>query len=1119
MKNGFLNKQPQRMLFSTVMFASLFAVSPFTAVAETMEMQTVMQSGQISGQVVDGTGEPVIGASVLVKGTSNGTITDFDGKFQLQNATGTLVISYIGYKTQEIPLTGQKILKIVLREDTEVLDEVVVVGYGVQKKATLSGSVAQVKGEEVLKGKSTQNIASALQGTIPGLTIQRTSSRPGNENATLTLRGGVSVNEDGNKPMILIDGVEAYDWELSQLNPTDIESISVLKDAAAAIYGTRAGGGVVLVTTKRGKTGKAKVTYSGSAHLNYIGNRFPLADGITWAKMMVEAQNNDFANPANTSNWWMWTSTNEDGLTVWERLAQGEIIQENVNGGYWRILDPTNEGTSNQFDQVYGSSWGQSHSISITGGTEKIKVMTSLGYSDDKSLIKAAYDGQKKYNFRTNVDYQVNDVIKLAFNLSYDNRVTASPTQGVGQGVQDFFVFPMFNKYGQYYDTFGSNNIMAKLQTGGQTKTTNEILRIGGKLTLDLNKYVTGLSIDASANYRIRKSEQNARNIGVTLYDWGGETSKAADNPNQLPFIGDYATNGTGAVFKSASPNDNWIKNTLNNSDYQVYNFFINYARGFGQHNVALMAGVTAEKTFNRTYYQYRKGMAVNELDDINTGDVSTAEATGGRNENGMVSYLGRLNYDYKGTYLLEGLFRRDGSSKFDPDHRWANFMGISAGIRFSEMDFLKNIGIFDNLKLRGSYGETGSQAGIDNYYYSTISTGTAIFGTTPEKFTSSHVASMQTMDKTWERIATTNIGLDFAVLNNRLTGSFEYFLRENKGMLIKRAYPATLGATAPTTNSGNFKAKGWELQLNWNDKIGSDFRYNVGFSLADARTEVTSYDGAVAIACGINNRVIASGSTTSNIGASSTVLASSASFIEGKPLNAIYVYRTDGYLQNWNEVDAYYTQYAAKGNGLIPTKDTNDQLTPGCVRRIDTTGDGMITTDDLVYYGDANPHFTFGLNLGAEYKNFDFSMFIQGVGQQYIAREGTLNSPWNAGYTNQNSTFFGKTWTEENPNARYPIMSRNGARNNWNYKNWNDINILNCWYARCKNICLGYTIPNFVTQKVGVERLRIYVAADNLFEFDNVSDGFDPEAKAISSQGNVDVFARTVTFGVDLTF
>lgn len=837
MKNGFLSKQPQRMLFSTVMCASLFSVSPFTVLAEGTEVQTVMQSRQISGQVVDGNGDPVIGASVLVKGTSNGTITDIDGKFQLQNVSGILVVSYIGYKTQEISLKGQKNLEIVLKEDAEVLDEVVVVGYGVQKKATLSGSVAQVKGEEVLKGKATQSMASALQGTIPGLTITRTSSRPGNEGTSITLRGGISVNDDANNPMIIIDGIEAYEWELSQINPNDVESISVLKDASAAIYGTKAAGGVILVTTKRGKEGKLKVTYSGSVHANVVGERYPLTNGQEWAQMHNLAVQNDYKYGADHTYGWKLGYPQE----VWEALANGERIEGMVNGGY-RILDPY----ADQFDAVYGTTWGQSHNVMVSGGNDKVKVMTSLGYANDRSLIDVVYDGQKKYNFRTNLDYKINDIVKTEFNVSYDKRNTSSPQQGVGQGLQDMYIFPLYNEYGQFYDTFGGNNVLAKLIEGGRSNNTEEIVRLGGKITLDFNKYIKGLSFQTSANFRIRHHKKIERQTHVTLYDWAGETTSIDGYP-------DYSQGG-GSVWSETSDENCWVKNTLEDSFYQTYNALLNYNRTFGNHNVALMAGLTGEKTSYQKYYQYRSGMTNDALNDINLGDVTTAEATGGSNEVGMVSWIGRLNYDYKGTYLLEGLFRRDGSSKFSKENRWANFYGVSGAIRFSEFDFMKKLNVFDNLKLRVSYGEMGSQGGIGNYdYYSTISKGTTIFGYDGTKVNTAWISSMTSRDRTWERVSTTNFGLDFAVLNNRLSGTFEYYIRKNNDMLISVTYPKFLGATAPKANAGGYRSNGWELSLNWNDRIGQDFTYNVGFSLSDARTKVTNYEGAAAITYGKN--------------------------------------------------------------------------------------------------------------------------------------------------------------------------------------------------------------------------------------------------------------------------
>lgn len=1078
MKNGVLKIKQRRILYSSVIMASLIVSSPFSVFADTEEVQTVFQSSTIRGTVVDANGIPVIGASVLVKGTSNGTITDIDGNFTLQNTSGTLVVSYIGYKTQEVLIQNQKVFNIVLKEDTEVLDEVVVVGYGVQKKATLSGSVAQVKGEEVLKGKATQSMASALQGTIPGLTITRTSSRPGNEGTNITLRGGISVNDGANSPMIIIDGVEAYEWELSQINPNDVESISVLKDASAAIYGTKAAGGVILVTTKRGKEGKLKVTYSGSVHANVVGERYPVSNGQEWAKMHNQAVLNDYKYGADHTYGWKLGYPQE----VWESLANGERIEGMVNGTY-RILDPY----ADQFDAVYGTTWGQSHNVMVSGGNDKVRVMTSLGYANDRSLIDVVYDGQKKYNFRTNLDYKLNDIVKTEFNVSYDNRNTSSPQQGVGQGLQDMYIFPLYNEYGQFYDTFGGNNVLAKLIEGGRSSNTEEIMRLGGKLTLDFNKYIKGLSFQTSANFRIRHHKQIQRQTHVTLYDWAGETTSIDGYP-------DYSQGG-GSVWSETSDDNCWVKNTLEDTFYQTYNALLNYNRSFGDHNMALMAGLTGEKTSYQKFYQYRSGMTNDSLDDINLGDVTTAQATGGSNEVGMISWIGRFNYDYKGTYLLEGLFRRDGSSKFAKENRWANFYGLSGAIRFSEYDFVKNLNIFDNLKLRASYGETGSQGGIGNYdYYSTIGKGTTIFGYDGTKVNTAWISSMTSRDRTWERVSTTNFGLDFAVLNNRLSGTFEYYIRKNNDMLISVTYPQFLGATAPKTNSGGYRANGWELSLNWNDRIGDDFNYNVGLSLSDARTKVTNYEGAAAITYGKN------------------------AIVEGKPINAIYVFKTDGYLQTEDDVTEYYQTINGEGT-LAPVENTNSQLRPGSVRKVDLSGDGAITTDDLYYYGDSNPHYQFGINLGASYKGFDFSAFIQGIGQQNLIREGNLRGPFVSWWMNQNKTYLYETWTEDNTNARFPILSFDGSVNNWNYSQYNDINVMNVWYARLKNIVLGYTLPKQWINKVGLENLRLYISADNLWELTHVDDGFDPEAQAATGQGKIDCYARTVSFGIDLTF
>ena len=509
------NSQKFRKLFSIVGMMVLIVMLTFS--------QVFAQQGKtVKGKVIDSSGSPLPGVSVSVKGTTSGTITGADGNYTLEIpvAAKTLVFSFVGMKSQEVAVGYQTQINVTLADEAIGLEEVVAVGYGTQRKATLSGAVAQVKGDDVLKGKATTNVASALQGEIPGLTITRTSSRPGNEGTNITLRGGISVN--AVSPMIVIDGVDSYTWELSQINPSDIESVSVLKDAAASIYGTRAAGGVILVTTKRGKAGDVTVKYTGSSHLNYIGKRFPVASGQEWAQMNVLANTNDAVASGTQNNWWLFTEN------VYKALAANQAIWREDGKLYLNPADPT----ANQFNAVYGNTWGQDHNFTISGGNDKVKVMTSLGYARDRSLVKVVFDGTEKYNFRTNVDYTVSKWTKAEVNISYDKRTVSTPTQGVGNGIQDMFIFPLYNDKGQFYDAFGSNNLLAKLIQGGRTNNTETFFRLGGKVTFDMGfiKPLQGLSFSANANMKERKGWKVERSTTVTMYDWNGETGK----PNNI---------------------------------------------------------------------------------------------------------------------------------------------------------------------------------------------------------------------------------------------------------------------------------------------------------------------------------------------------------------------------------------------------------------------------------------------------------------------------------------------------------------------------------------------------------------------------------------------------------
>ena len=1037
---------------------------------------------KVTGVVSDAQGEPVIGATVREQGTTTGVVTDLNGRYELQvkSEKSTLAVSYVGFIPQTIVVGKNRTHNVTLTEDSHLLQDVVVVGYGTQKKATLTGAVSMVEGDEVLKGRATSNVGTALQGAIPGMTITRPSSRP-TENAKISIRGGISVNS--SDPLILIDGVDAYAWELNQLNPNDIESISVLKDAAASIYGARAAGGVVLVTTKRAKTGKATITYNGSATANFVGRKYPAASGSEWARMMLMADYNDTNHPGGASSLWAIMGFTKE---TYERVMNNEAFDWQ-NGAYTYRIDPLN---ADQVEAVYGTTWGTNQNISLQAGSETVKSITSLGYASDRSLITEVFDGQQKYNFRNNTDFQLGKYVKVETGISYDAKRTSVPTYGIGFGLQDFYVFPLMTQSGEkYYDNFGGNNVLAHLHDGGKTITHDYMTRLSGKVTVDLsfiNPALEGLSAYAKGSIRQYNSNKKAQSHRVQLYD----------------FYTDEVTNNAQVGSRSKTEQ---LTETNTRALYQLYEFFLNYDRTFGNHHIGAMFGNTNELRDNYSTAAYRQnGSTYVENADLNLYDTTTDRITSsGAYKWSYVSLVSRLNYDL-GRYLLEGTWRHDGSSRLVKNNRWDDFFGFSAGWRISEEAFMKNIDWLSNLKLRASWGQSGNVSTIGNYEaYAAIATGTTVYG--GALYPTSWISGITDDSRTWERVNTTNIGADFGFFGQRLTGTFDYFWRKNDGMLINITYPASYGGTAPSTNSGVYKTHGFELSLQWNDRIGKDFTYHVGATLANAKTEVTSYKGRTAINWGVN------------------------SIIEGQPLNALYVFKTDGMFQNQDEVDAYYQQMNGGVSGSLlgnVKQGTANELTPGSVRRVDLNGDNDITKDDLYFYGDTDPHYTFGINLGAEYKGFDFSVFFQGVGQQYNVRSGQMGCAFWSGWTNTNGYFMDNTWHAgseyhaANTDAKFPLISRNGNRNNWNYKNYNDINVINNWYARCKQLQLGYTLPKQLLANTPVRNLRLWVSGENLFDISNVKDGYDPETQSnMGTFSGVDVFSSSISFGLDLTF
>lgn len=1093
-------------------FVTAFCLSLLVSVPETMlaveSVQTVLQQGRtISGKVIDQNGEPIIGANVVVKGTSNGVITDVDGNFELRNASEKLVVSYIGYQTQEVSISGKSNLLIRLSEDSEVLDEVVVTGYGVQKKASLTSAISQIKGEEAFKNKGIANATVALQGEIPGLTITRSSTRPGSEGAAMKIRGDISVNGNSS-PLIIIDGMSGSLDELNAMDAGDIENISVLKDASAAIYGARSASGVVLVTTKRGKKGKAQITYNGSISRTIDGIQPPITTNAEWLDMFFEAQYNDaravrpnLTDPRDiyqNMDWWIFNSfggptldesdidpetgapTIYRGYKLFNALRSGQILTLR-NGTKVERWDPN----TYMQDYLYGQATSHKHNISISGADDKFSYRASLGYAENNSQLKVAEDGEKKYSARLNADYQALDFLKFETNMAYEKRDIVNPSTDVGAGYFDPWFWPIWNENGDVYDTFsGSRNPVGGLTQGGQNKNSLTTFRGGLKATLDFSKWgLEGLTLSGTGNYKLVRRDQQKVYNKVQYYDWVGTETGNKQGPGSLEEI-----------------MEKWENITLGG--------FINYDRIFKEkHSVSAMLGMTAEQETSKKVGAKRNqgpmypGSDLTDLDVWVSGDNNGAY--GGQSSWGFVSYLGRVNYVYDDKYSIELLGRRDGSSKLSKEQRWKNFYSVSGFWRISSEEFMKDFTWLSDLKVRYNYGKTGSVTGIDNYErYALIKTGGTIFGVNPTSHTSLWIDGIRSDQRTWETINSHDVGVDFAFLNNRLRGSFDYFIKRNNGMFINVEYPSILGAGAPKTNNGKFEAKGWEIALNWNDKIGQ-VTYNLGASLSDAWSKVLELE---------NNENVPNPGKNSNR-------------LIGKPRDALYVYQTDGIFQTQEEVDAYYEMYywnashtGPKPNNIIPAPQeaSAETLRPGARKVVDLNGDGAITTADLYYAGDMAPRLTFGIKAGLEWKGIDVAAFFQGVGKQTILRSGYLAAPWTTNYVLQNSTFMGKMWTPENPDAEYTIASRNQNFNKWNY-NEKDVQVQNNRYIRLKSLVIGYTIPKKWTAKAGISNLRVYFSGDDLWEWTKVKDGYDPEYGENSN--NTFPFSRLLTFGVDVTF
>lgn len=1007
------------------------------------------QANKVSGTVTDEHGEPIIGANVVVKGTSNGTITDVDGRFSIEaSQDDVLQISYIGYLSEEATVSGNQVLNIRLREDTQKLEEVVVIGYGTQRRSNISGAISKIS-SEAIESKPVTNVLSALQGEIPGMVIQRGSGQPGNEAFDINVRGASSVN-GGNTPLVLVDGIPG---DMNMINPQDIEAISVLKDAAASIYGARAAGGVVLITTKKGRSGGPKLTYNGNLAITRMTGIMEAPTNYEMAIMDNEANIHNGAAPVYTQE-------------LLDRILANDPnpIDHPTQPG-WKLFFTNTD----WMDELLTNGVQHKHNLTISGGGEKSNYYLSAGYSKQYGVVRYADDNNTRLNLRLNYDYQLAKWLRLETKVSLENQkrtdVGSNGAWVIGEAMFDMPNFPIYNQYGQFFTQGGWSNAIA-LAKESETATFNT-REMNGNFRLVAN-ITDGLVLNAQAgvNYENLNNEDIAK--AIPLYTWDGA-------------INYY----TGA----SSPEQAAVDRTTQETIYQNYTAYLNYNKDFGgDHHLDAMIGVAYEKEEIRMFMARRDNFITDQLWELNLGGTGNMQNNASAEHWATGSAFARIGYNYKHKYILETNFRYDGSSRFAPGNRWRMFPGVSASWRISQEEFMKDSNVFNELKLRASYGQTGNQEGIRLYDYIQL----LRLRDTTYPFGSGSQAQaigldvLAGVDRSWEILENINVGIDAAFLDSRLGVSFDYFVKRNNNMLIPVTYPSMLGATPPDSNSGKLRTNGFELTLNWADKIG-EVEYSATFQLSDAKNKLVDYGGQDTYELGLN------------------------ATREGYPINSYFAYVYDGVIKDQAELDAYKQLEGVPSNigiGDAKFKDLNGD------GRISTYGDAEGDDGDAEYVGSITPRFNFGLTLGAKWNNFDISLFFQGVAKRTLFRTGEFSMPWSDWWRYPPRFYYGETWNEDRPDAYYPRLTHGDIRH-WNYQA-STLQKINAAYVRLKNIQIGYTLPTNLLAKIGIERTRFYVSGQDLFEIHGVKGGWDPE----SDTGGFNYpFQRYYSFGIDLTF
>lgn len=990
---------------------------------------TQQQVSVLKGVVLDSkTNDPIIGANIYINELGTGAITNFDGEYEIKAPVGSkLVVSYIGYNSLTVTATaGVQTIKI--QEDSKLLDEVVVVGYGTQKKANLSGSVGTVDSKQ-LQDRPIQNLTSGLQGLLPGVTVSGTNGAPGMDGGSIRVRGTGTLNTAS--PYILIDGVES--GTLNSIDPSDIESISVLKDAAsAAIYGSKASNGVILVTTKRGKGEKPQVSYSGYFSIQNATNMIDRLSSGDYASLYNKALQSEGKSPR---------FTNED-------------IDKFYKGN-----DPLYPNTD-WYDLAYKTGIQHRHNVNISGSSEAVRYMASVGFLDQTGILKNT--DRRQLNARTNLDIKINKKLSARVNLAYiKNKYNDASSAYAGGGSDQ--IIRQLNLIAPWIVARHDDGTWGTIADGSPIAWLDS----GMKVTRDNNNFTGLLGLD----YEIIE--------GLKFSVTGAYITNKQDYTYFQKFI-QYNPN------KKTDPNS--LDKRAYSWDRTNFDALLNYDKSVGNHNFKGLLGWHTEKYNYSEQRASRKNFPNNELTDINAGDPATQKNEGFTRELAMISWFTRVNYDYAGKYLFEANVRADASSRFAKGNRWGYFPSFSGAWRISEENFMEGTTDWlSNLKLRASWGQLGNQDALDDYYpaINTYKLNASYpFNNTLNSGYYQGTHKLSTI--TWEKSSTWGIGLDMAFLNNKINAEIDYYNRKTTGIIMNVDVPQEFALDAYKANIGAMRNSGIELSVGYNDKFG-DVTFAASANFAYNKNEILDLGG-------VDYMGGSSGDQRHKI---------------GNAFNSYYVYKTDGFFNSQEEADAYQAKYGNPFGG--------GKFMAGDLKYVDTNGDGKLNGDDRIYANSTEPAYTFGLNLSAGYKGFDLSLVFNGAAK--VARLFDSHEVYGAfsGDAGHPASIWKHAWTEDNHNAKMPRLftgtnspssSRSAQSTFW---------LQDTSYFRLKNLQFGYTFQKNILSSLGLKNLRVYYSIENVFTFDKMKINIDPEAT--SSRLSSYPLLRTHAFGVNVSF